>query len=135
MKQLKDKYETSMIMITHDLGIVAEVCDEVSIMYAGKIIEHGNLEDIFENTKHPYTEGLFNSLPNIEDRKSLLKPIKGLMPDPTNLPKGCAFHPRCSYAKEICCMREPVVTKISDTHYVSCLAYEDTGIGFTGVKK
>lgn len=135
MKQLKDKYETSMIMITHDLGIVAEVCDEVSIMYAGRIIEHGNLEDIFENTKHPYTEGLFNSLPNIEDRNSLLKPIKGLMPDPTNLPKGCAFHPRCTYAKEICCTREPAVTQISDTHFVSCLAYEDTGISFTGVKK
>ncbi|MDD2495658.1 MAG: ABC transporter ATP-binding protein, partial [Tissierellia bacterium] len=105
MKNLREKYNTSMIMITHDLGIVAEVCDEVSIMYAGKIVEHGNLEDIFENTKHPYTEGLFNSLPNIEDRKSMLKPIKGLMPDPTNLPKGCAFHPRCIYAKEICSKR------------------------------
>ena len=128
MKNLREKYNTSMIMITHDLGIVAEVCDEVSIMYTGKIVEQGNLEDIFENTKHPYTEGLFNSLPNIEDRKSMLKPIKGLMPDPTNLPKGCTFHPRCIYAKEICSQREPVVTKLSDTHYVCCLAYENTEV-------
>lgn len=132
MKSLREKYETSMIMITHDLGIVAEVCDEVSIMYAGKIVEHGNLEDIFENTKHPYTEGLFNSLPNIEDRKSMLKPIKGLMPDPTDLPKGCAFHPRCTYAKDICTKREPTITHISDTHYVCCLAYENTEVKFTG---
>lgn len=132
MKKLREKYNTSMIMITHDLGIVAEVCDEVSIMYAGKIVEHGNLEDIFEKTKHPYTEGLFNSLPNIEDRKSMLKPIKGLMPDPTNLPKGCAFHPRCNYAKEICSQREPVVTQLSDTHYVCCLAYENTEVKISG---
>ncbi|MEG0372277.1 MAG: ABC transporter ATP-binding protein, partial [Clostridium sp.] len=102
MKKLKEKYQTSMIMITHDLGIVAEVCDEVSIMYAGKIVEHGTLEDIFNKTKHPYTEGLFNSLPNIEKRGEILRPIPGLMPDPMDLPPGCAFHPRCSYSKEIC---------------------------------
>ncbi|MBQ5698992.1 MAG: ABC transporter ATP-binding protein, partial [Lachnospiraceae bacterium] len=95
MRGLRDKYQTSMLMITHDLGIVAEICDEVSIMYAGHIVEHGNLVDVFENTRHPYTEGLFNSLPNIEDRQARLKPIKGLMPDPTNLPAGCAFSDRC----------------------------------------
>lgn len=132
MKQLREKYNTSMIMITHDLGIVSEVCDEVSIMYAGKIVEHGNLEDIFENTKHPYTEGLFNSLPNILDRKAMLKPIKGLMPDPTNLPKGCTFHPRCIYAQDICSQREPAETKLSDTHYVCCLAYENTEVKING---
>ena len=129
MKELKDKYNTSMLLITHDLGIVAEVCDEVSIMYAGKIIEHGNLEDIFEKAKHPYTEGLFNSLPNIASRKEMLKPIPGLMPDPTNLPSGCPFHPRCSYAKDICSTRVPVKTSISATHFVECLAYEKgTGV-------
>lgn len=135
MKDLKQKYDTSMIMITHDLGIVSEVCDEVSIMYAGKIVEHGNLEDIFENTKHPYTEGLFNSLPNMEDRKSMLKPIKGLMPDPTDLPKGCTFHPRCTYAKDICAKREPAVTMLSESHYVCCLAYENTEVKLSGGKK
>lgn len=133
MKELKEKYKTSMIMITHDLGVVAEVCDNVSIMYAGKIVEQGTLEDIFEKTKHPYTEGLFNSLPNIEETNNRLKPIKGLMPDPTDLPRGCAFHPRCPYSQEICSKREPGLTKMSNSHYVSCLAYEDTGTKFKGV--
>jgi len=125
MKSLRDKYGTSMIMITHDLGIVAEICDDVSIMYGGKIIEHGTLEDIFKNTKHPYTEGLFNSLPNLSNRTEKLKPIRGLMPDPIRLPEGCVFHPRCLYAQEICKTRVPVETVLSDTHRVCCLAYEE----------
>lgn len=118
MKNLKEKYNTSMLMITHDLGIVAEVGDEVSIMYAGRIVEHGTLEDIFESTAHPYTEGLFGSLPNIENRTARLTPIPGLMPDPTNLPDGCPFHPRCKYATEACATRLPVKTQLSDTHSV-----------------
>ena len=135
MQKLREKYGTSMLMITHDLGIVAEVCDDVSIMYAGRIVEHGTLEDIFNNTSHPYTEGLFGSLPNIEDRTAELKPIPGLMPDPTNLPKGCVFHPRCKYCKEICKSRGPVITRLSDTHIVSCLAYEEgTGVTLGGDK-
>lgn len=125
MKNLRDKYGTSMILITHDLGVVAEICDEVSIMYAGKIIEHGNLVDIFDNHKHPYTEGLFNSLPNIEDKGEPLKPIPGLVPDPSNLPSGCAFHPRCPYAKDICKEQVPEKICINDTHTVSCLMYAE----------
>lgn len=125
MKNLRDKYGTSMILITHDLGVVAEVCDEVSIMYAGKIIEHGNLVDIFDNHKHPYTEGLFNSLPNIEDKGEPLKPIPGLVPDPLNLPSGCAFHPRCPYAKDICKEQVPEKICMNDTHTVSCLMYAE----------
>ena len=125
MKNLRDKYGTSMILITHDLGVVAEVCDEVSIMYAGKIIEHGNLVDIFDNHKHPYTEGLFNSLPNIEDKGEPLKPIPGLVPDPSNLPSGCAFHPRCPYAKDICKEQVPEKICMNDTHTVSCLMYSE----------
>lgn len=134
IKTLKDKYNTSVIMITHDLGIVAEVCDEVSIMYAGQIVEHGNLEDIFENTRHPYTEGLFRSLPNIKDRTAKLIPIKGLMPDPTYLPEGCAFHPRCNYARDICSTRKPCKINLTDTHYVKCLMYEDGVKEFAGGK-
>lgn len=135
MQKLREKYGTSMLMITHDLGIVAEVCDDVSIMYAGRIVEHGTLEDIFNHTSHPYTEGLFGSLPNIEDRTAELKPIPGLMPDPTNLPAGCVFHPRCKYCKEICKSRVPVTTRLSDTHIVSCLAYEEgTGVTLGGDK-
>ena len=124
MRSLREKYNMAMIMITHDLGIVAEICDEVAVMYAGKIIEQGTLEEVFENTKHPYTEGLFNSLPNIEDRKSELKPIPGLMPDPSNLPEGCAFAPRCPYATAACQEKEPSLHRISDTHMVLCTAYD-----------
>lgn len=125
MGELKKKYKMSMIMITHDLGIVAEVCDEVSVVYAGRIVEHGTLEDIFDHTRHPYTEGLFNSLPNIDDRRTKLQPIPGLMPDPTNLPAGCAFAPRCPYATEACSLKVPEQRWISDTHMVACTAYDD----------
>ncbi len=128
MKKLKTDYNTSMLMITHDLGIVAEICDKVSIIYGGRVIEHGNLEDIFENTRHPYTEGLFNSLPNLEDRQAKLKPIKGLMPDPSNLPKGCVFCPRCDYALDICESQRPSKVYRNDGHYVECFLYNESNI-------
>jgi peptide/nickel transport system ATP-binding protein len=128
MRGLRDKYETSMMMITHDLGIVAEICDTVSIIYAGRVIEHGSLEDIFDNTRHPYTEGLFNSLPNLTDRQAKLKPIKGLMPDPSNLPTGCPFHPRCDYVMDICSQTRPGKTYRNDGHYVECHLYNETNI-------
>jgi len=127
MNELKATYDTSIIMITHDLGIVAEVCDEVMVMYAGRIVEQGTLEDVFNHTMHPYTEGLFNSLPNIRNRQRMLKPIKGLMPDPTNLPPGCPFAPRCHDADEECTKREPGLESVSDTHKVRCIAYERPG--------
>ena len=126
INELKLSYNMSMLMITHDLGIVAEVCDEVSIMYAGRIVEHGTLEDIFDNKRHPYTKGLFDSLPNIEDRRSELKPIKGLMPDPTNLPAGCPFHPRCDYALPMCSQTLPEAKWFSDTHFAQCHLYNET---------
>lgn len=127
MKKLKDKHDTSMILITHDLGIVAEVCDEVAVMYAGRIVEKGSLQEVFNDTLHPYTEGLFNSLPNINDRSAKLKPIQGLMPDPTNLPAGCTFAPRCGYAGDECLKRQPRLACMTGTHYVSCLAYDRSG--------
>ena len=125
MKQLQRQYGMSMIMITHDLGIVAEVCDEVAVMYAGRIVEQGTLEDIFHRTRHPYTEGLFNSLPNINARVDELTPIPGQMPDPTNLPPGCAFAPRCRYATAACTEAVPESRWLSSTHQVACRAYED----------
>ena len=125
MKSLKNKFGTATIMITHDLGIVADICDDVAVMYAGRIIEQGTLDDVFNRTRHPYTEGLFNSLPNIKDRKSELKPIPGLMPDPANLPEGCAFADRCSYATDACRAKLPEKRWISDTHMVACTAYDD----------
>lgn len=125
MKELREKFGSAMIMITHDLGIIAEVCDEVSVVYAGQIVEHGTLEDVFERTLHPYTEGLFGSLPNIEERRHRLQPIPGLMPDPTDLPKGCCFAPRCKYCTEACTKARPEIKWISDTHYVRCSRYEE----------
>ena len=127
MGRLKKQYGTAMIMITHDLGIVAEICDEVAVMYAGRIVERGTLSEIFDHTKHPYTEGLFNSLPNINDRKAELTPIPGLMPDPSHLPEGCAFAPRCPYATEECEKRMPTPRHFSDTHEVLCSAYDREG--------
>lgn len=128
MKHLKEKYQTSLLMITHDLGVVAEVCDEVSVIYAGTVVEHGNLRDVFKNTRHPYTEGLFNSLPNLEHREAKLKPIKGMMPDPSNLPAGCAFCDRCNYAMPICQTTKPEKIYRSPSHYVRCHLYTDGGI-------
>ncbi len=124
MKKLKDEYKTSMIMITHDLGIVAEVCDKVAIMYAGNVIEYTDKNRLFKDPKHPYTIGLFNSIPDIEEDEDRLKPIKGLMPDPTDLPSGCPFHPRCDKATAICAEKAPQNTEIEPGHFVKCLLFE-----------
>ena len=115
-----------------DVTIQAQVLETMkdlrkSVVYAGQIVEHGTLEDIFNHTMHPYTEGLFGSLPNIEDRKARLQPIPGLMPDPTNLPKGCPFSPRCKYCTEACKKDRPEKKWASDTHYVRCVRYEEPG--------
>ena len=125
MSELKEKLGTALVMITHDLGVVAEVCDEVAVMYAGKIVELGALEDVFNDTKHPYTEGLFNSLPNINNRTAMLKPIPGMMPDPTDLPVGCAFAPRCQYATEACTAKRPEPIYFNDSHYALCTRYNE----------
>ncbi|MDR1643689.1 MAG: ABC transporter ATP-binding protein [Clostridiales bacterium] len=95
IRSLKNKYGTSMLMITHDLGVVAEICDDVAVVYAGEIVESGSKEQIFTSPKHPYTVGLFKSLPDINSDMERLNPIDGLPPDPSNLPAGCSFGPRC----------------------------------------
>ena len=128
MRRLREQNNTSMLMITHDLGIVAEVCDCVSIVYAGSVVEHGTLEDVFDHTLHPYTQGLFNSLPNMEDRSIRLKPIRGLMPDPSNLPEGCAFCDRCDYATERCFREKPQSVHRNEEHYVVCHLYNEENI-------
>ena len=127
MKELRNKYGTAMIMITHDLGIVAESCDYVAVMYAGRIIEYGTLDEIFNNTRHPYTEGLFNSLPNINNRVGKLKPIPGMMPDPRALPEGCAFADRCRYATEACRQKTPDTIQVNADHTVACCRYNEPG--------
>lgn len=125
MNELKQKYQTSTIMITHDLGIVAETCDDVAVMYAGRIVEQGTLREVFKNTKHPYTEGLFDSLPKIGDKTSKLRPIKGLTPDPTKNYPGCVFAERCPYATAECSNGYPEKKWFSETHFVACKAYND----------
>ena len=126
MRELKKSSDMSMLMITHDFGIVAETCDRVAVMYAGRIVEEGTLEEIFDNHYHPYTRGLFDSIPDIVHKQSKLKSIPGLMPNPTNLPMGCAFHPRCAYATEKCKTEPPCVKCLSPTHKVECWLYENT---------
>lgn len=128
MKALKDEFGTSMILITHDLGVVAETCDKVAVMYAGEIVEYGDLQHIFNETAHPYTKGLFNSLPSLERKEKRLKPIAGLMPDPARLPEGCKFHPRCPFAEERCSAVNPEMTEIAPGHFVKCLRCQEKSI-------
>ena len=125
IKNLREKLGTSLLLITHDLGVVAQNCEYVAIMYAGEIIEYGSLREIFKNSLHPYTEGLFNSIPKLHEAVNRLKPIEGLMPDPANLPQGCKFHPRCKYAKEICLTQIPVNFELEDGHTVCCHRYAE----------
>ncbi|MBQ8074971.1 MAG: ABC transporter ATP-binding protein [Oscillospiraceae bacterium] len=128
---LQRKLGTSVILITHDLGVVAETCDKVAIMYAGEVVEYGRLEDIFAGPlHHPYTEGLFGSIPNLKENTRRLHPIEGLMPDPTDLPKGCRFAPRCKYCREICQNAAPpvfvdekgsgIASQTEATHLIRC---------------
>ena len=133
INDLKREFNTSMILITHDLGIVAESCDQVAIMYAGEIVEYGSLEDIFDHTAHPYTKGLFNSIPSLDKDTERLQPIQGLMPDPANLPEGCKFHPRCPYAVEACAQQHPGMTELTPGHLCRCLRCGDPILSQEGV--
>ncbi len=125
IRELRDRLGTSMLMITHDLGIVAQTCDDVGVMYAGEIVEAGTAEDVFLGKEHhPYTVGLFDSIPNLTSRAPRLKPIPGLMPDPTALPKGCVFAERCSHCMDICVQEHPKVYT-NGTHKVCCHLFDD----------
>lgn len=126
MQDLKEKLNTSMILITHDLGIVAQICDNVAIMYAGEIIESGTAEDIYNSkVRHPYTDGLFASIPNLSVKTRRLSPINGLMPDPADLPSGCVFHDRCPKCMEVCKTAKPVPIT-SGTHMICCHLLDET---------
>ena len=127
IRELRDRLGTSMIMITHDLGIVAQTCDNVAVMYAGEIIEIGTAEDIFNGKNHhPYTEGLFGSIPRLNTRVKRLTPIDGLMPDPTVCEPGCKFAPRCSKCMDICREKSPEV-HYEGTHAIRCHLFQQTG--------
>ena len=121
MKELREEQNTSMIIITHDLGVVAETCDKVAVVYAGEIIEMGSREEIFDHPAHPYTLGLFGSIPKLTGDETRLHSIKGMPPDPTNLPDGCKFHPRCEHCAERCSAADVPLYSIGGTHYVRCV--------------
>ena len=123
--KLKAENNTSMILITHDLGVVAQNCDKVAIIYAGEIIEYGSLREIYKNTRHPYALGLFGSIPSLTSEVRRLQAIDGMMPDPTNLPDGCKFAERCRRAQADCSKTNPEMRTISKDHSVRCFHYEE----------
>ncbi len=120
IRNLKESQDTSLILITHDLGVVAEICDHVAVVYAGEIVERGTLEEIFDNPTHPYTVGLFGAIPELHKKVDRLSPIAGLPPDPTELPQGCYFAPRCPRATKACTEKHPSIKHLGGTHYALC---------------
>ena len=121
IKELKNKLGTSVLLITHDFGVVADCCDSVAVAYAGEIVEYGTALHIFDEPAHPYTIGLFNSLPMLDSTEPRLKPIKGMMPDPTKLPAGCKFADRCPDVTDACRKEPPAVVEITPGHIVKCI--------------
>ena len=121
IRDLQRELNTAMILITHDLGVVAETCDNVAVVYAGEVIESGTKEDLFDHPSHPYTLGLFHSLPDYAIGQDRLHPIEGLPPDPSNLPKGCPFHPRCPKATPECAQGKIPNAEITPGHFCKCV--------------
>lgn len=123
LKELRDRLKMGIILITHDLGVVSEVCDRVIVMYTGKVVEQGLIREILDNPKHPYTEGLIAAIPNIQDEKGKLSSIEGMVPQLDNMPQGCSFHPRCPYAMDICKEKRPALTIAENGRKVRCFKY------------
>ncbi len=121
IKEMRERINTSMILVTHDMGVVAQHCDEVAVVYAGTILEYGTKEQVFRHPSHPYTIGLFAAIPNMNVDEEWLHPIDGLPPDPSNLPPGCPFSPRCPYATEECRQGKIPVQQTPDGHSCCCL--------------
>ncbi len=126
---LHERFRMGMLLITHDLGIIAEMSDNVAVMYAGEIIEYGSVHELFDRSlpHHPYTEGLFNSIPDLKSKTKRLTPIDGLMPDPTALPEGCSFSPRCPYCTEACKNIDPPVWQ-NGAHSIKCHRFDTTEV-------
>ena len=127
MRKLQQEHGTSILMITHNLGVVAEICDYVYVMYAGKVVEYSEVHELFQNTSHPYTQGLIRSLPKMEAGQGKLYNIKGMVPDLLHLPQGCRFAPRCEHACERCHCQMPPLYDIGGGHLVRCFLYEEQG--------
>jgi len=129
LMDLRKEMETSMIFITHDMGIVAEIADRIVVMYAGKVMERGTVWQIFDNPRHPYTIGLLNCLPEVKGYSGKqLTPIPGLIPSLINPPTGCVFHPRCSFAKDVCSKDLPSEAKVEDGHFSACHFWDSDGV-------
>ncbi|MFX1378152.1 MAG: ABC transporter ATP-binding protein [Promethearchaeota archaeon] len=124
MKDLKVRFKTSILLITHDLGIIAELCDRIAVMYSGNIVEYATAIDLFKNPRHPYTKGLIGAIPSIEKRDQELETIRGMVPNLIYPPSGCRFHPRCDYRLEICDKIKPILTEIGDKYYVACHLFD-----------
>ncbi|MEH7344568.1 ABC transporter ATP-binding protein [Bacillus sp. JJ1532] len=124
IQDLKDQYNMGLLLITHDMGVVAEIADRVIIMYAGKIVEEGTVEEIFTSPKHPYTEGLLKSVPDVDNPDFKLQPIPGTLPNISDEIPGCRFHPRCKYAMDICKKKDPISFTFSPDHFTKCWLYE-----------
>ncbi len=121
MRQLRKRLNTSMLLITHDFGVVAEMCDRCAVIYAGEIVELGTVEQIFRNPLHPYTRGLFDALPDLDKEVERLKPIMGLMANPMDLPPWCSFSDRCELCSKECIEHDPVLREVEPGHFVKCL--------------
>ncbi|MGQ9459793.1 MAG: ABC transporter ATP-binding protein [Candidatus Bathyarchaeaceae archaeon] len=126
MRELKDEMNLAMMLITHDLSVIAETCEKAAIMYAGKIVEYGDVVTLFKEPLHPYTRGLMDAFPSIKAAKRNITSIPGFPPNLLNPPSGCRFHPRCPHAKEICRREEPRLIKVGGTHHVACHPVEMT---------
>ena len=124
MKKLQKEYSTSLLMITHNLGIIAELCEKVAVMYAGRIIEYGTVREVFHNPMHPYTRGLLGAIPKLTGERKPLEAIEGTIANPQALPSGCYFHPRCKFCCERCSVDMPKMVRINDNHYVACFCAE-----------
>ena len=127
MKKLQKQYDTSLLMITHNLGIISELCKNVAVMYAGAIIEYGSVKEVFTNPMHPYTKGLLGAIPTLDDQKERLVAIPGEVANPYHLPKGCSFNPRCECKNADCAEEIPPMIKINESHYVSCFHCGEVG--------
>jgi oligopeptide/dipeptide ABC transporter ATP-binding protein len=127
MKGLKDKLNTAIILITHDLGVVAEMCEHVIVMYAGKVVEEADIMELYTDPKHPYTVGLMKSKPSLDDNRDRLEVIPGAVPNPLDMPEGCTFHPRCPHAMDICREKQPHLINNEDRRRVRCWLYEKEG--------
>lgn len=125
MKRLQKEYNTSLLMITHNLGIISELCEWVAVMYAGRIIEYGSVEAVFSAPMHPYTVGLLGALPKLEGERKRLTTIPGVVANPQNLPEGCRFHPRCEHCTQRCRTEQPRMVRLADDHYVECFGHEN----------